>query len=235
MYVRRDAVLSSQIEGTQSTLDDVLAFELDPRGQEVPRDIDEVVNYSAAMTYGLARLSTLALSLRLIREIHGGLLENGRGAQRRPGAFRTSQNGIGPANTPLERATFVPPPVFEMNRALDTCEHVLPHEQMLPVLIHCGLAHAQVAPIHPFLDGTGRVGRLLITLLLCYRGVLPRPLLYLSYVFKRHRAEYDDRLMASREDELLIAAILVALNIKPIDAARVQVEERIARLRQDGW
>jgi len=200
MYVRREAVLSSQIEGTQSTLDDVLAFELDPRGQEIPRDIDEVVNYITAMKYGLDRLSTLALSLRLIREIHAVLLQDVRGAHRQPGEFRTSQNWIGPENAPLERATFVPPPVFEMNWALDNFEHFLHHEQMLPVLIHCGLAHAQFETIHPFLDGNGRVGRLLISFLLCYRSVLHRPLLYLSHYLKRHRAEYYDRLMAIRED-----------------------------------
>ncbi len=200
MYVRREAVLSSQIEGTQSTLDDVLAFELDPRGQEVPRDIEEVVNYITALRYGLDRLPALPLSLRLIREIHAVLLHNARGAHRQPGEFRTSQNWIGPENASLEHATFVPPPVAEMNQALDNFERLLHHEQALPVLIHCALAHAQFETIHPFLDGNGRVGRLLITFLLCCRGVLHRPLLYLSYFLKRHRAEYYDRLMAIRED-----------------------------------
>lgn len=200
MYVRREAVLSSQIEGTQSTLDDVLAFELDPSGQEIPQDVDEVVNYITAMKYGLGRLPTLPLSLRLIREIHALLLQGVRGAQRQPGEFRTSQNWIGPENVALERATFVPPPVHEMTVALDNFERYLHDDQSLPELIHCGIAHAQFETIHPFLDGNGRVGRLLITFLLCHRGVLHRPLLYLSYYLKRHRAEYYDRLMAVRED-----------------------------------
>lgn len=200
MYVRREAVLSSQIEGTQSTLDDVLAFELDPKGQEVPQDVDEVVNYVSAMKHGLERLPTLALSLRLIREIHAVLLDNVRGAQRQPGEFRVSQNWIGPENASLEYATFVPPPVNAMHDALHNFEYYLHNERELPALIHCGLAHAQFETIHPFLDGNGRVGRLLITFLLCYRGVLHRPLLYLSYFLKRHRTEYYDRLMAIRED-----------------------------------
>ena len=200
MYVRREAVLSSQIEGTQSTLDDVLAFELDPKGRELPQDVEEVVNYVRAMNFGLDRLNTLPLSLRLIREIHAELLRGVRGAERMPGEFRTSQNWIGPENAPLSAATFVPPPASDMLPALDNLERFFHEEQDLPVLIHCGLAHAQFETIHPFLDGNGRVGRLLITFLLCHRGVLHRPLLYLSHYLKRHRAEYYDRLMAVRED-----------------------------------
>lgn len=199
MYVRREAVLSSQIEGTQSTLDDVLTFELDPRGQDVPRDVEEVVNYVTAMTYGLQRLPVLPLSQRLIREIHRLLLGSGRGSERQPGEFRTSQNWIGPQGASLAEATFVPPPVHEMNEALHNFESFL-HDPTYPALIHCGLAHAQFETIHPFLDGNGRVGRLLITFLLCHRGVMHRPLLYLSHYLKRHRAEYYDRLMAVRED-----------------------------------
>jgi len=199
MYVRREAVLSSQIEGTQSTLEDVLTFELDPRAREFPKDVEEVVNYVRAMNYGLQRLATLPLSLRLIREIHAELLRNVRGADRRPGEFRTSQNWIGPASAPLAKATFVPPPAPDMHEALDNFEKFLHQERDLPVLIHCGLAHAQFETIHPFLDGNGRVGRLLIAFLLVHRGSLHRPLLYLSHYLKRHRLEYFDRLMAVRE------------------------------------
>jgi Fic family protein len=199
MYVRQEAVYSSQIEGTQSTLDDVLEFELDAEGRELPRDVEEVVNYVAAMNYGLDRLRSLPLSLRLIREIHELLLQGVRGFDRSPGEFRVAQNWIGPANTPIERATFVPPSVSDMHRALDNLERFLHEEERLPVLIICGLAHAQFETIHPFLDGNGRVGRLLITFLLCHRGILQQPLLYLSYFLKRHRAEYYDRLMAIRE------------------------------------
>lgn len=199
MYVRREAVLSSQIEGTQSTLEDLLAFELDPAGRDVPRDVDEVVNYVRAMNYGLERLDALPLSLRLIREIHAALLQGVRGAERQPGEFRRTQNWIGPGNVRLAAATFVPPSVADMHGALDNFERFLHGESDLPTLIHCGLAHAQFETIHPFLDGNGRVGRLLITFLLCHRSVLHRPLLYLSYYLKRHRAEYYDRLMAVRE------------------------------------
>jgi Fic family protein len=198
MYVRREAVLSSQIEGTQSTLEDLLGFELDPRGREVPQDVEEVVNYVRAMNHGLERLATLPLSLRLLREIHRELLTGVRGAERDPGEFRRSQNWIGPAGVSLAHASFVPPPVYEMHQALDNLEKFL-HDRQLPILIHCALVHNQFETIHPFLDGNGRVGRLLITLQLCERGVLQRPLLYLSHYFRRHRAEYYDRLQNVRQ------------------------------------
>jgi Fic family protein len=199
MYIRREAVLSSQIEGTQSTLEDLLAVELEPRPawRRLPEDVDEVVRYVQAMNYGLNRLSDLPLSLRLIREIHRELLSGGRGSHRLPGEFRTSQNWIGPERATLAEATFVPPPVHEMKEALDNFERFL-HEDELPALVHAGLAHAQFETIHPFLDGNGRVGRLLITFLLVFGGVLHRPLLYLSVYLKRNRAEYYDRLMAIR-------------------------------------
>jgi Fic family protein len=199
MYVRREAVLSSQIEGTQSTLEDVLVYELDAPGRDFPEDVEEVVNYVRAMNYGLERLATLPLSLRLIREIHGELLRDVRGAERMPGEFRTSQNWIGPANAPLSRATFVPPPPTEMRTALGDFERFLHADDELPALVRAGLAHAQFETIHPFLDGNGRVGRLLITFLLMHHDVLHRPLLYLSYYLKAHRTEYYDRLMAIRE------------------------------------
>jgi Fic family protein len=199
MYVRREAVLSSQIEGTQSTLEDLLAVELEPRPawRQLPQDVEEVVRYVHAMNYGLSRLSDLPLSLRLITELHRELLTGARGSHRLPGEFRQSQNWIGPENASLGEASFVPPPVHEMKRALDNFERFL-HQDELPALVHAGLAHAQFETIHPFLDGNGRVGRLLITFLLVHRGVLHRPLLYLSVYLKRHRAEYYDRLMAIR-------------------------------------
>lgn len=198
MYVRREAVLSSQIEGTQSTLDDVLAFELDAPGLELPRDVEEVVNYVRAMNYGLERLGTLPLSLRLLREIHAELLRDVRGGQSFAGEFRRTQNWIGPVGASLAQATFVPPPVDEMQDALGALEKFF-HREDLPALIHAALAHAQFETIHPFVDGNGRVGRLLITFLLCHRGVLHRPMLYLSHYLKRHRSEYYDRLTAVRE------------------------------------
>jgi len=200
MYVRQEAVLSSQIEGTQSTLEDLLQFEADAEGYHVPKDIEEVVNYVRAMNYGLERLKELPLSLRLIREIHAELLKGVRGGHRTPGEFRTSQNWIGPENCTLTTATFVPPPPHEMHQALDNLEKFLNDTTSFPALIHCGLAHAQFETVHPFLDGNGRVGRLLITFLLCQQGVLQRPLLYLSHYLKGRRAEYYDRLMAIRND-----------------------------------
>ena len=198
MYVRQEAVLSSQIEGTQSSLTDVLQVETGIRGRKLPLDVAEVVNYVRAMNHGMARLEDLPLSQRLLREIHGVLLEGVRGEDRTPGEFRRSQNWIGPDGTPLENATFVPPPVREMTAALANLEEFLHDSDDLPVLVHCGVAHAQFETIHPFLDGNGRVGRLLITLLLCERSILHRPLLYLSHYLKKNRAEYYDRLMAIR-------------------------------------
>jgi Fic family protein len=196
MYVRREAVLSSQIEGTQSTLDDVLAYEIDPKRPDLPHDIDEVVNYIGAMKYGLARLESLPLCLRLLREIHGKLMEGTRGGNKSPGEFRRSQNWIGARL--LVDATFVPPPEHDMKVALGNLERFLHDSGGLDPLIVAALAHAQFETIHPFLDGNGRIGRLLITFLLCHEKVLQRPVLYLSHYLKQHRASYYDRLMAIR-------------------------------------
>jgi Fic family protein len=160
--------------------------------------VGEVVNYIRAMNYGLERLATLPLSLRLIREIHAELLRDGRGSQRQPGEFRTSQNWIGSGGATIDQATFVPPPPFEMERALANFETFLHDPHPLPMLIKCGLVHAQFETIHPFVDGNGRMGRLLITFLLVQQGVLRRPLLYLSHYFKQHRDEYYDLLQDVR-------------------------------------
>lgn len=199
MYVRKEAVLSSQIERTQASLMDVLEFESQAVEPGRPDDIKEVVNYVAAMNYGLERLRTLPVSLRLIREIHGKLLAGVRGSERTPGEFRRSQNWIGSAGCTLETAQFVPPPPAVMEDALADLERFLYDERPMPMLIRVGLAHAQFETIHPFLDGNGRVGRLLITFLLCEREILRRPLLYLSYYFKQNRTEYYDRLQAVRD------------------------------------
>jgi len=199
MYVRHEAVLSSQIEGTQSTLEDVLTYEIEG-GRRVAGDVEEVVNYVRAMNHGLSRLSELPICLRLLKEIHAELLRGVRGGQRDPGEFRTTQNWIGAEGCGVEGATFVPPPPKIMQDALADLERFLNERDALPVLIQCGLAHAQFETIHPFLDGNGRIGRLLITLLLCERGVLSRPLLYLSVYLKAHRSQYYDRLQAVRVD-----------------------------------
>lgn len=199
MYVRREAVLSSQIEGTQASLLDLLDYEVDAQTSQTPRDVEEVVNYVKAMNHGLQRLSELPLSLRLLREIHGDLMAGVRGQEREPGEFRRSQNWIGPLGSTLANASFVPPPPYEMDQALGSLERFL-HERDHPALLRAGLVHAQFETIHPFLDGNGRVGRLLITLMLCEQQVLARPLLYLSYYLKQHRAEYYDRLQAVRTE-----------------------------------
>jgi Fic family protein len=200
MYVRKEAVLSSQIEGTQSSLQDLLAAEARIYAPERPSDVAEVVNYVAAMNHGLERLKELPVSVRLIREIHERLLRGVRGANLTPGDLRTSQNWIGPAGCTLNTATFVPPPPHEVATALGHLERFLHDEDIdLPLLIRIGLAHAQFETIHPFLDGNGRTGRLLITFLLCENGVLRKPVLYLSHFFKKHRQRYYDLLQGTRD------------------------------------
>jgi Fic family protein len=189
--------LSSQIEGTQSTLEDVLAFEADALRDDTPKDVEEVVNYVRAMNHGLERLPDLPLSLRLLREIHAELMKGVRGGEKSPGEFRISQNWIGGRGSSLRDAAFIPPPPHEVINVLGQLEKFLQTERSrVPLLIRCGLAHAQFETIHPFLDGNGRVGRLLITLMLCEEKALSRPLLYLSLFLKAHRAEYYDRLTA---------------------------------------
>lgn len=196
MYVQKEAVLSSQIEGTQASLTDVLEIGMKDEKRE---DITEVVNYVNAMYYGLYRLKEFPLCLRLIREIHEKLLENGRGSNRNPGEFRKTQNWIGSAGSTLKSARFVPPTVPDMKKALDDLEEFFHEEDYIPALIKISLIHAQFESIHPFLDGNGRMGRLLITFWLCQQEILSQPLLYLSYYFKKNRLEYYDRLMAVRE------------------------------------
>jgi len=199
MYVRKEAVLSSQIEGTQSSLQDLLAEEAQLADDARPRDVAEVVNYVRAMNHGLGRLAELPVSTRLIREIHTELMQEVRGSRLAPGELRRSQNWIGPAGSTLRNATFVPPPPAEVPHALGQLETFLHQRDELPLLVKIGLAHAQFETIHPFLDGNGRVGRLLITFLLCERGVLAQPVLYLSHYFKRHRPSYYERLQAVRD------------------------------------
>lgn len=199
MYVRKEAVLSSQIEGTQSSLQDLLAAEAHILAPGAPKDVDEVVNYVAAMNYGLRRMQELPLSIRLIKEIHEQLMRGGRGARLTPGEVRTSQNWIGAGGGTLNDAVFVPPPPHEVIGLLGDLETYLHSASSLPSLIQIGIAHAQFETIHPFLDGNGRMGRLLITLLLCQRGMLLKPVLYLSHYFKQHRTEYYEHLQAIRD------------------------------------
>jgi Fic family protein len=199
-YVRKEAVLSSQIEGTQSSLSDLLLFEMD-QALGVPfDDVVEVSSCVSALEHGLARLrGGFPLSSRLIREIHAVLLSRGRGSNMDPGEFRRSQNWIG--GTRPGNAVFVPPPPMALGDCMSEFERFLhAGEEGLPVLVRAALAHVQFETIHPFLDGNGRVGRLLITLLLCHAGVLHEPMLYLSLYFKKHREEYYRLLGAVRTD-----------------------------------
>lgn len=188
MYVRKEALLSSQIEGTQSSFSDLMLFEHYQKPEVSVEDVEEVSNYVKAINFGLQRLKEdFPLSLRLIREIHGVLLSGVRGSGKLPGEFRCSQNWIG--GTRPGNALFVPPPVETLNQCLNNLESFL-HDESLPVLIKAGLAHVQFETIHPFLDGNGRLGRLLITLLLCHGGMLDEPILYLSLYLKQNRNTY---------------------------------------------
>jgi Fic family protein len=197
MYARQEAVLSSQIEGTQSTLSDLLLFESGEASLASDADVQTVHNYQAAMQYGLERLqSGFPLSLRLLREIHTILIRDTRGSNKRPGEFRTSQNWIG--GTRPGNAMFVPPPPHEMHVALADLESFLNDGPPLPLLVRAGIAHGQFETIHPFLDGNGRIGRLLITFMLCADGALSQPLLYLSLYLKQHRSTYYDMLQNIR-------------------------------------
>jgi len=205
-FLRREAVLSSRIEGTQASYSDLLFFEAARlREKEVP-DVREVSNYVKAAEYGLARLSTLPISLRLIREMHQRLMTGVRGEIQTPGEFRRSQNWIGPAGCTLSDATYVPPPVEEMENALDGFEKYLHAPSEMPALIRLALIHYQFESIHPFLDGNGRVGRLLVTLLLCAEKLLPQPLLYLSAYFERYRDDYYQHLLAASQGFCALAS-----------------------------
>ena len=193
-FVRKEAVLSSRIEGTQATLGELLAAEAGAVVERSPSDLREVGNYVSALEYGVERLNTLPLSLRLVRELHEQLMRGVRGDVATPGEFRRSQNWIGPPGCTLNEATYVPAPPGELMECLGSWEGFL-YDHTLPPLIHAALAHSQFEAIHPFLDGNGRVGRLLITLLLVERGVMPSPLLYLSAYFEATREEYYARLL----------------------------------------
>lgn len=235
MYVRKEAVLSSQIEGTQSSLQDLLAAEANLLGAESrPRDVDEVVNYVRAMKHGLAHLGELPVSIRLIREIHLELLQGVRGSRLTPGELRRRQNWIGPGGCGLAEASFVPPPPEELPQALGELELFLHQQDDLPALLKIGLAHAQFETIHPFLDGNGRIWRLLITFLLTENGILHKPVLYLSHYFKRHRQAYYDHLQAVRDQgdwEGWLAFFL--RGVAEVSAEATDTARRILALREE--
>ena len=233
-YLRQEAVLSSRIEGTRTTLSELLLDEIAAAPTERdPNDLREVRNYVEAMEHGLARLKELPLSLRLVRELHERLMQGVRGAHMTPGEFRRSQNWIGPPGSTLATATYVPPPVDEMNRALADWELFLHDRTSLPDLVQCALMHEQFEAIHPFLDGNGRVGRLLITVFLSERGRLTQPLLYLSAYIEAHRSDYYDALLRVRTDGDWESWLLFFLTGVRETAVRAAAQAReITRLRE---
>ncbi len=235
MYVRKEAVLSSQIEGTQASLADVLEAEAKVTASTQPNDVDEVINYVAAMNAGLKRLEELPVSIRLIKEIHAILMSGVRGEYKQPGEVRTIQNWIGPEGALIDEATYVPPPPSKLDDALHSLELFLNDlDTNLPPLIRFGLAHAQFETIHPFLDGNGRMGRLLVTFLLCRDKILSKPVLYMSHYLKRHRARYYDLLQATRVDgdwESWLKFFLTGVSEVANEAARTA--NQIVELREN--
>ncbi|VAX21587.1 Fic domain protein, Pden_3305 type [hydrothermal vent metagenome] len=234
MYVKKEAVYSSQIEGAQASLADLLEFEVKIDRDKLPMDVKETSNYVKALNYGLERLNSLPLSLRLLKEIHKKLMHGVRGGEKSPGEFRDKQNFIGPPGCMLNEATFAPPPPQELLNTMGALEKFLHDESPMPPLIKCGLAHAQFETIHPFYDGNGRIGRLLITFLLAWRGMLKKPLLYVSHYFKKNHSEYYDRLQAVRENgdwEGWIRFFLTGVEEVSIEAA--ETAQKIQFLRRD--
>ena len=234
MYIRKEAVFSSQIEGTQSSLDDVLEAEAQVFNPQRPGDVHEVLNYVKALRYGLERLGELPVSVRLIREIHERLLQRTRGMERNPGELRTTQNWIGPAGSTLNEATFIPPPPDAVPQALGQLESFLHQTEPIPSLVKIGLAHAQFETIHPFLDGNGRMGRLLITFLLCEDKILQQPVLYLSHYLKRYRNQYYTMLQNIRDNgdwEEWIKFFLTA--VAEVSQEATQTARHIVNLREE--
>lgn len=229
-FVRKEAVLSSRIEGTRTSFEELLSYEAGQlRMFEDTHDAKEVHNYVKAMDYGLERLAALPISMRLIREIHGILMQGVRGEQLSPGEVRRTQNWIGPPGATLETARFVPPPVEEMHDSLKDLERFIHEESELPPLVRVGLIHYQFETIHPFLDGNGRIGRLLVAFLLVSWNLLARPLLYLSNYFEANRQEYYDQLLAVSqrgEWEAWLTFFLEGVRSQADDATR-----RIMRLQ----
>ncbi|MFZ3207975.1 MAG: Fic family protein [Geobacteraceae bacterium] len=239
MYVKKEALLSSQIEGTQASLEDLFEFESGKQPENI-NDVAEVVNYVRALNYGMERLREFPMSLRLIKEIHEVLMEGVRGGEKTPREFKKTQNWIGPPGCTLKDARFVPPPPHEAEAAMGALELYLHQPPQLPVLVDCALIHYLFETIHPFLDGNGRLGRLLITFYLQWKGVMEKPLLYLSYYFRKYRQEYYDRLNMVRDNgdfEQWIAFFLKGVVVtadSAVDAAK-QIMELQSRHRNLLW
>jgi len=233
MYVRKEALLSSQIEGTQATLDDIL----DPNIEEnTNQNVADVINYISASKRAITRLNELPICNRLLQEIHAVLMEGVRGSEKNPGEFRRSQNWIGPAGSTLKNAKFIPPNPDDMNAAMSDLEKFINEEDTLDALVKVALIHYQFETIHPFLDGNGRIGRLLISLYLIERKILSHETLYISYFFKRNRIEYYDRLMEVRfkgNYEQWVKFFLLAVNESSQDA--ISTIEALVRLHEKNY
>lgn len=231
-FIKREAVLSSKIEGTRASLSDLFYFEAGGEPGDNVNDVKEVSNYVKALEFGLQRQEELPMSLRLIREIHARLMEGVRGETQTPGEFRRSQNWIGPPGCTLMDSTYVPPPVPEMTECLGKFESFLHSPSNLPLLIRLAMVHYQFEAIHPFLDGNGRIGRLLITLLLCSEKAIPGPVLYLSAFFEKHREEYYHHLLnvsLAGEWNVWIQFFLRAIEIQSNEA--VQRSHRLLEIQ----
>ncbi len=232
MYVRKEASLSSEIEGTQATMSDAIRAETEIT-KDLPRDVDRILHYIKAMNEGLKRLESLPLSLRLIQEVHKTLLEGtGDAPGKTPGEFRRSQNWIGGASPTTAR--FVPPPVSEMQRSLSDFEKFLHSKEEITPLIKTALAHAQFETIHPFLDGNGRVGRLLITFYLCQQGILERPVLYLSEFFKKNSQSYFDLLEGYHNRGEVVPWVNFFLEgVATVSEQAINVSKKINKIREE--
>ncbi|MCF7799841.1 Fic family protein [Candidatus Babeliales bacterium] len=242
MYVKKEALLSAQIEGTQASLQDVFEFEQceydfdkDIENLKNINDIEEVINYIKALNYGIKRLEDLPMSLKLIKELHKILLDNACGADKTPGEFKKTQNWIGLAGCTLNEAKFVPPSPEDSVQAMGDLELYMHKKNNLPELIKCALIHYQFETIHPFLDGNGRLGRLLITFYLYWRGILTKPLLYISYYFKKNKQEYYDRLNMVRDKDDYEQWILFFLDsiIKTSESALADIKKILELKEKD--
>jgi len=233
-YARREAVYSSKIEGTQATLGEILAVEAGAKVERSSDDIREVSNYVKALEYGLERIQSLPVSKRLILELHQILMKGVRGDHAHPGEFRNFQNWIGPLGCDVRNASFVPPPPEDLNRYLDQWERFV-HNETLPVLIHTALVHYQFETIHPFLDGNGRIGRLLITLLLCERRILEGPFLYLSASFEAQRGRYYQCLRDVSENGNWRQWFLFFLEAVVVQASDAMHRSRAINQQLDQW
>lgn len=234
MYLRKEATLSSQIEGTQATFVDVIKAEAKIEDTEIHKDVEEILNYIRTLNFGTYRSQQLPLSLRLIKEMHRELLKGVRGETKSPGDFRTSQNWVGGVS--IKTATYIPPPHHAVVELMGNIEDYLHDKSPVPVLIKTGLVHAQFEIIHPFLDGNGRMGRLLITYYLCEQGVLREPLLYLSDFFKRNKGIYYDKLTDFRRSDDIEGWLKFFLE-GVIETSRNAVESarKIIKLREDTY